>query len=242
MIILVFVSLGLLLGEHLARRSEVEQRSTVLGTTAASGVFGVGLWLAGLNGDVVLDIFETLVRPLPCPAAAVLLAVLVLVYLILLIGGAVIAATLTVVAIAAALHRARRAAPHSAPPAAETYAGAVATAVHEITGTQVDIVVTDEHADDLAALRMDLTAPGIDARWTAAHGWSARTLSGRRWYAPRLAPSPGAIALWLVEVSQRPRLGSLEIPVFDNTIDLTATLLAAIPPGDGADMVLRRTW
>ncbi|MFJ8961519.1 hypothetical protein ACIRG5_19230 [Lentzea sp. NPDC102401] len=237
MIIFVFVSVGLLLGEYLAWRGSEHRRDIVLGAIAGSAVLGAAAWLGGLDGDVVLSIADSTTRPLPSGVSAVLLAALVVLYLALLVCGAVIAATLTVIAVAAAVHRARHAAPHPALPAAETYAGAVAPAVHELTGTQVDAVVTDEHANHPAALWIDLTAPGIDARWTAGNGWSARTPSGRRWYSHRHAPSPGAIALWLVEIGQRPRLGSREIPSFDNTADLTIELLATIPPPrHGADM------
>ncbi|MFJ5984382.1 hypothetical protein [Lentzea sp. NPDC092896] len=243
MIIFVFVSLGMLLGEYVAWRGAEQRRDIVLGAIAGSAVLGAAGWLGGLDGDVVLNIAESTTRSLPSGVSAVLLAALVLLYLALLVCGAVIAATLTVIAVAAALHRARHTAPHPALAAAEAYAGAVATAVHELTGTQVDAVVTEEHADDPAALWMDLTAPGIDARWTADHGWSARTPSGRRWYSRRHAPSPGAIALWLVEIGHRPSLGSPEVSSFDNTVDLAATLLATIPPPrDGADVArdLRR--
>jgi len=242
-IIFVFVSLGLLLGEYLAWRGGEQRRDIVLGAIAGSAVLGAAAWLGGLDGDVVLSIAESTTRSLPSGVSAVLLAALVLLYLALLVCGAVIAATFTVIAVAAALHRARHTAPHPALHAAEAYAGAVATAVHELTGSHVHSVVTDENADDPAALWMSVTAPGIDARWTAGHGWSARTPSGRRWYSHRHAPSPGAIALWLVEIGRRPRLGSPEVPSFDTTVDLTATLLATIPPPrDGADVAtdLRR--
>jgi hypothetical protein len=236
-IIFVFVSVGLILGEYLAWRGGEHRRDIVLGAIAGSAVLGAAAWLGGLDGDVVLSIAESTTRPLPSVVSAVLLAALVVLYLALLVCGAIIAATLTVIAVAAALHRARHAAPHPALPAAEAYASAVAAAVHELTGTQIDAVVTDEHDVHPAALWIDLTAPGIDARWTAEQGWSAPTPRGRRWYSHRHAPSPGAIALWLVEIGHRPRLGSPEVPSFDNAADLPATLLATIPPPrDGADV------